>query len=316
MPDSKLSYTPALGVDEPPSKRCSNHVFWADAGKYTKHSGNIDISTRPWIFQQGDNWEGSLSPSENLSATRDSHNVLAEYQPRDCFSIRGYSSPTDNLNDYASQYAANCLPVHGWSDQDSVMGLWGKDMTTSHNYSDCIPYLFNESIAGEIQTEPTENYNNIPAISIPSAAAAADVQEMLPATIPYPTTVSCDFCTPPFQKLPDNFRLTVVEGGITANLMSDVSYPRSTSAEQENMEKGIKPTASTTQRQHIGQVEQIDELWRDRNHIDEAVHGLGKLEDRLQGWNKHQMDAVQETSNATRESTIRKVENSKLYSVG
>ncbi|KAK7212852.1 hypothetical protein V2G26_020030 [Clonostachys chloroleuca] len=138
MHDSKLSYIPALGVDEPPSKRRSKHVFWADAGTGAKHPGKIDISTRPWIFQHGDNSE------------------------------------------------------------------------------------------------------------------------------------------------------------------------RSSSAEKENMEKGIKPTASTTQRQHIGQAEQIDELWRDRSHIDEAVHSVGKLEDRLQGWNKHQMDAVQETSNAAGESTIRK----------
>ncbi|EXK26754.1 hypothetical protein FOXG_22258 [Fusarium oxysporum f. sp. lycopersici 4287] len=43
----------------------------------------------------------------------------------------------------------------------------------------------------------------------------------------------------------------------------------------------------------ICEVDQIDELWSDRNHIHQTVHDLGKLGDRLQGWNKHQMDAVQ-----------------------
>ncbi|KAL5603729.1 hypothetical protein FOVSG1_006479 [Fusarium oxysporum f. sp. vasinfectum] len=62
-----------------------------------------------------------------------------------------------------------------------------------------------------------------------------------------------------------------------------------------NYELDIKPTTSKHQRQHIGEAERISELWRDRNHIDEAMHDLRKLEGRLQGWNKHQMVAVTST---------------------
>jgi hypothetical protein len=62
-----------------------------------------------------------------------------------------------------------------------------------------------------------------------------------------------------------------------------------------NYELDIKPTTSKHRRQHIGEAEQISELWRDRNHIDEAMHDLRKLEGRLQGWNKYQMVAVTST---------------------
>jgi hypothetical protein len=63
-----------------------------------------------------------------------------------------------------------------------------------------------------------------------------------------------------------------------------------------NHSQAIKPAASKKQRQYICEADRIDEIWRDRNHIHEAVHDLGKLGDRLQGWNKHQMDAIQNAS--------------------
>ncbi|KAG6988739.1 hypothetical protein FocnCong_v001911 [Fusarium oxysporum f. sp. conglutinans] len=70
------------------------------------------------------------------------------------------------------------------------------------------------------------------------------------------------------------------------------SSPHSPPVEQENLEvlqkpaikgpsnnhsQGTKPTASKNQKQYICEVDQIDELWRDRDHIHQTVHDLGKL---------------------------------------
>jgi hypothetical protein len=151
---------------------------------------------------------------------------------------------------------------------------------------------------------------------------------MLLDSIPFPIFadgLACDFGTPIFQNIPDDFQSIVAEGGTTADLMSEVNAespftgnsgilgqelsPPALWAEQEilkMLEEGIKPTASRTQGQYIGKVEQIDEPWRDRNHVDEVVHGIGKLEVRLQCWNKQQMDYVQETSYTTCGSASRK----------
>ncbi|KAH6874590.1 hypothetical protein B0T10DRAFT_552810 [Thelonectria olida] len=284
MPKSKYSHSPAL-VDEPPSKRRSNHVSWANARKNSKQADNIDASKRPRIFQHGYAWDGRSSPSEDLFGNGDEH------QLGDCFSVGGYSN--------------------------SVTDLRGNNITTPHNFIDLAPQLFNESIGGEIQASPTENYSNILANSIPSAAVMLDLRKKLLGTT-YPVII---------VTTSGDLQSAMAEVRAPANSMSEAnsespvtgdsgiwwqeSRPHSAPVEQENLEvlqklairgpsnnhsQGIKPTASKKQRQHIGKADQIDKLWRDRNHIHKAVHELGKLEDRLQGWNKHQMDAVQETS--------------------
>ncbi|KAF5694682.1 hypothetical protein FGLOB1_14141 [Fusarium globosum] len=135
-----------------------------------------------------------------------------------------------------------------------------------------------------------------------------------------------DFWPPPIQTIPDDLQSIMVEAGTSANSVSEVnsetpvtgnsgtwwqeSSPCGPAAEQENLEvmqkleiRGlsnnyeldIKPTTSKHRKQHIGEAEQISELWTDRNHINEAMHDLRKLDGRLQGWNKHQMVTVTST---------------------
>ncbi|KAK7219180.1 hypothetical protein V2G26_007183 [Clonostachys chloroleuca] len=94
---------------------------------------------------------------------------------------------------------------------------------------------------------------------------------MPPYTIPHPImadSVACDPCTPSFKRLPD----FLVEVGVSANSVPYVNDIRGSSA-------GIKLTALTTPRQQLGQCEQINELWRDRNYIEKVVHSVGKLID-------------------------------------
>ncbi|TVY74964.1 hypothetical protein Focb16_v004395 [Fusarium oxysporum f. sp. cubense] len=300
MPKSKDSHNPAL-VDEPPSKRRSNHVTWANVGKNTKQADNIDVSKRPRIFQPGYAWDGRLSRSEDLFGNGGTYNVLAEHQLGDCFSV-GVSS-------------------------NSVTDLWGNNITTPHNFIDLAPQLFNKSIGGEIRASPTEIHNNILANSIPSAPVMLNLRNMLLDTFTYPVTgasLAYDVHAPLIQTTSDDLQSAVAEARTPANSMSEASpespvmgdsgiwwresSPHSPPVEQENVEvlqklaikgqssnhsQGIAPTTSKKQRQYICKVDQIDELWSDRNHIHQTVHDLGKLGDRLQGWNKHQMDAVQ-----------------------
>ncbi|KAK7219277.1 hypothetical protein V2G26_007280 [Clonostachys chloroleuca] len=285
MPNLKLNYTPAPGIDKPPDKRYNNQTFWANAGEDIKHPGKTDISTQLWMPQHIYDWDSNLSLSENLLANQDSTNIPIEYQYGDYFNFRGCSSLVDNFNECVGQCTTNCFPHYGGGDQGSAMGLWGEDMTTSQNYIDCTQDLFKESIAGDIQAQ---NCTDIPVSSITCISAALGFQKMPPNTIPHPImadSVACDPCTPSFKRLPDSF---LVEVGVTANLVPDVNDIRGSSA-------GIKSTALTTPRQKLGQCEQINELWRDRNYIEKVVYSVGKLGDQLQGWNKHQKDAVQET---------------------
>ncbi|KAH6872058.1 hypothetical protein B0T10DRAFT_541379 [Thelonectria olida] len=251
MPKSKYSHSPAL-VDEPPSKRRSNHVSWANARKNSKQADNIDASKRPRIFQHGYAWDGRPSPSEDLFGNGDEH------QLGDCFSVGGYSN--------------------------SVTDLWENNLTTPHNLA---PQLFNESIGGEIQASPTENYSNILVNSIPPAAVMLDLRKMLPDTT-YPVIgdgLAYDVYTPLLQTISDDLQSAMAEVRTPANSMSEAnsespvtgdsgiwwqeSMPHSPPVEQENLEvlqklairgpsnnhsQGIKPTAKK-QRQHIGKVD-------------------------------------------------------------
>ncbi|CZR37699.1 uncharacterized protein FPRO_07110 [Fusarium proliferatum ET1] len=200
-------------------------------------------------------------------------------------------------------------------------------MTTPYNFIDSAP-LFNESIVREIQASTTGTYTDILHNSIPSAAGNPGVWKMLLDTT-YPVVGSgldYDFCSPPIQTIPDDLQSIMVEAGTPANSVSEVnsktpvtgnsgtwwqgSSPCGPAAEQEdlevmqkleirglsnNYELDIKPTTSKHRKQHIGEAEQISELWTDRNHINEAMHDLRKLDGRLQGWNKHQMVTVTST---------------------
>jgi hypothetical protein len=208
------------------------------------------------------------------------------------------------------------------------------------------PQLFDESIGGEIQASPTEHYSNILANSIPSADVMPDLRKMLLDTT-YPVIgdgLAYDVYTPLLQTTCDDLQSAIAEVRTPANSMSEAnsespvtgdsgiwwqeSRPHSPPVEQENLEvlqklatrgpsnnhsQGIKPTASKKQTQHIGKADQMDKLWRDRNHIHEAVHDLGKLGDRLQGWNKHQMDAVQEPSTHHSGRYQQEAEKTKMY---
>ncbi|PNP74441.1 hypothetical protein FNYG_12214 [Fusarium nygamai] len=149
---------------------------------------------------------------------------------------------------------------------------------------------------------------------------------LLGTTYPAVGGLDYDFRTPPAQTIPDTLHSVMEEAGTPANSVPEAnpkspvmensgtwwreSGPRGPAAEQENLgmmqkleirglsdtdELDIKSTTSKQLGQHIGKAEQVSELWRDRNHIDEAVLDLRKLEGRLQGWNKHQMVAVTST---------------------
>ncbi|EGU78757.1 hypothetical protein FOPG_18450 [Fusarium oxysporum f. sp. conglutinans race 2 54008] len=300
MPKSKHSHSPAL-VDEPPSKRRNNHVSWANAGENTKQADNIEVSKRPRIFQPGDAWDGRSSRLEDLFGNGDSYNVLAEHQLGDCFSVGGSSN--------------------------SVTDLWGNNITTPHNFIDLAPQLFNKFIGGEIQASSTEIHNNILANSISSAPVMLNLKNMLLDIFTSPVigdSLAYDVHAPLIQTTSDDLQSAMAEARTPANPMSEAnsespvtgdsgiwwqeSSPHSPPVEQENLEvlqkpaikgpsnnhsQGTKPTASKNQKQYICEVDQIDELWRDRDHIHQTVHDLGKLGDRLQGWNKHQMDAIQ-----------------------
>lgn len=326
MPKSNHSHSP-LPVDEPPSKRYSNHVFWADTGESSKQADDMVDSTRARILQPGYAYDSSLSPSEDLFATGYSCNFLAEHQLRDCFSVGEYSNLSGNINDSVGRYGAICCPVHGWSDDDSAMDLRGDNMTTLYNLIDSAP-LLNKSIGGEIQASTTGNYTNILPNSIPSATGTPDLWKILLDTT-YPVVgggLDYGLCTPPVQIIPDTLQSVMAEAGTPTTSMSEAnsespviedsgtwwqeSSPCGPAAEQENLgmmqkletqglsnsyELGIKPTTSKQQMQHIDEAEQVSDLWRHRNHVDEALHDLRKLEGRLQGWNKHQMVAVTST---------------------
>ncbi|KAG7404137.1 hypothetical protein Forpe1208_v015564 [Fusarium oxysporum f. sp. rapae] len=284
-------------------------------------------STRPRIFQSGYAYDSKLSPSKNLFANGDSCNFLAEHQHRDCSYVGKYSNLSGSVNDPVGEYGAICRPVHGRSDDDSAMDLRGDSMTTLYNFIDSAP-LFNESIGGEIQASTTGNYTNILPISIPSAAGTPGIWKMLLDTT-YPVVgggFDYDFCTPPIQAIPDDLQSIMVEAGTPTNSVSEAnsespvmgnsgtwwqeSSPCGPAAEQENLRKmqkletrglsnsyvlDIKSTTSKHQGQHIGGAEQVSELWRDRNHIDEAMRDLRNLEVRLHGWNRQQMVAVTST---------------------
>ncbi|KAL5611340.1 hypothetical protein FOBRF1_007457 [Fusarium oxysporum] len=175
-------------------------------------------------------------------------------------------------------------------------------MTTLCNFTDSSP-LFNESIDREVQASTTGNYTNILTNSIPSAAGTPDLCKMLLGTPP----VMAEAGTPANSVSGANSKSPVM--GNSGTWWRE-SSPRGPAAERENLEMmqkleirvlsdsdelDIKPTTSKQRRQHIGEADQVKELWRDRNHIDEAVLDLRKLEGRLQGWNKHQMVAVTST---------------------
>jgi hypothetical protein len=102
MPNLKLNYTPAPGVDKPPDKRYNNQTFWANARKDIKYPGKTDISIQPRIPQYIYDWDSNLSLLENLLVNPDSTNILIEYQYRDYFTFRGYLSLVDNFNNCIS----------------------------------------------------------------------------------------------------------------------------------------------------------------------------------------------------------------------
>ncbi|CAH0046019.1 unnamed protein product [Clonostachys solani] len=314
MSTSKHSHRLAL-TNEPPSRKRNNHVPWSDALKSTQQVANTSISKRPRNFQHGDGWDGRSSPSESSTANEDSYNMLDGCQPRDSVSFGEFL----NLN-CVSRSGANCYLNHGWGDYNSVMGLWENELATPAYY-EYMPYLFNESIGGKIQDYARENWSNASANSRLSGASLLVGPKMLPDTTMYPifgNGLVWDFDTQSFQNMQDGLQYSqsdVAEGGTIAYSLAEVktepsiagdsgiwrqeSSPPGSLAEQENfemLEEEIKPTASRTRRQHTGKIEQTDEPWRDRNRIDEAVYGIGKLEDRLKDWNKRQMDAVRETS--------------------
>ncbi|KAF4341788.1 hypothetical protein FBEOM_4275 [Fusarium beomiforme] len=200
-------------------------------------------------------------------------------------------------------------------------------MTTPYTFIDSAP-LFNESIVREIQASTTGNYTNILPNSIPSAAGIPGIWKMLLDTT-YPVVgggFDYDFCTPTVQKIPDDIQSIMVEAGTPTNSVSEAnseslamgnsgtwwqeSSPCGRAAGQENLRKmqkletwglfnsyilDIKSTTSKHQGHHISEAEQVSELWRDCNHIDEAMRNLRNLEVQLHGWNKHQMVAVTST---------------------
>jgi hypothetical protein len=173
------------------------------------------------------------------------------------------------------------------------MDLGGDNMTTLYNLIDSAP-LLNESIGGEIQASTTRNYTNILPNSIPSAAGTPDLWKILLDTT-YPVVgggLDYGLCTPPVQIIPDTLQSVMAETRTPGNPMLEANSESPVRGLSNSYELGIKPTTSKQQRQHIDEAEQVSELWRDRSHVDEALHDLRKLEDRLHSWNKHQMVAV------------------------
>ncbi|EXM14122.1 hypothetical protein FOTG_17464 [Fusarium oxysporum f. sp. vasinfectum 25433] len=328
MPKSKRSSSPAP-VGGPPSKRRSNHVSWANTGKISKQADNMVDSTRPRIFQSGYAYDSRLSPSKNLFMNGDSYNFLAEHKLRDRSYVGKYLHLSGSINDSVGQYGANCCPVYGRSDETSAMDLRGDSRATLYNFIDSSP-LFNESISGEIQASTTANYTNILPDSIPSAAGKAGIWNMLLNTTYHVVGdgFDYDFYTPPVQPVPEDCQSIMVEAGTHTNSVSEAnsespvmgnlgtwwqeSSPCGPAAEQEDLRKmqkletpglsnsyvpDIKSTTPKHQGQHIGEAERVSELWRDRDHINEAMRVLRNLEVQLHGWNKHQIVAITSTGN-------------------
>ncbi|KAF4341812.1 hypothetical protein FBEOM_4269 [Fusarium beomiforme] len=320
MPKSKSSNSPAP-VDERPSKKRSNHVFWANTGKTSKQADDDMFDTlRARIFQPGHTYDSRLSPSKNPFAGGDSCNVLEEHQLRDCSYIGKCSNLRGSVSDSVGQYGGNCCPLPGWSDDDSAMDLRGDNMTTLHDFIGSEP-LFNESIGEKIHASTTGNYTDILHNSIPSAPGTPELWKRLLDTA-YPEIgdgLDYDSCSTPIVTISGDLQSVMIEAGTTPNSVPEAnskppairdsgtwwheSSPCDPAAEQENLDVvqklrndlDIKPTTSKHPGQHIGEAEQIGELWTDKNHINEAMHDLRKLESRLQGWNKHQMVAITST---------------------
>ncbi|RBA11813.1 hypothetical protein FPRO05_14201 [Fusarium proliferatum] len=284
-------------------------------------------STRPRIFQSGYAYDSRLSPSKNLFTNGDSYNFLAEHKPRDHSYVGKYLHLSGSVNDSVGQYGANCCPVYGRSDETSAMDLWGDSRATLYNFIDTAP-LFNESIGGEIQASTTGNYTNVLPNSIPSAAGTPGIWKMLLDTT-YPVVgggFDYDSCTPPVQTIPDDLQWIMVEAGTPTNSVSEANSelpvvgklgtwwqelsPCGPAAEQEDLRRmqrpetqrlsnsyvpEIKLTSPKHHGQHIGEAERGSELWRDRDHIGEAMRNLRNLEVQLHRWNKHQIVAVTST---------------------
>ncbi|PNP82372.1 hypothetical protein FNYG_04289 [Fusarium nygamai] len=209
------------------------------------------------------------------------------------------------------------------------MDLWGDGKATLYNFADSAP-LFNESISREIQASTTGNYTNTLLNSIPSEAGKAGIWKMLLDTT-YPVVgdgFDYDFYTPPIQPVPYDRQSIMAEAGTPTNSVSKAnselpvvgklgtwwqeSSPCGPAAEQEDLRKMQKPETqrlsnsyvpeikSTTpkhQGQHIDEAERSSELWRDRDHMNEAMRDLRNLEVQLHDWNKHQIVAMTSTGN-------------------
>ncbi|KAF5235674.1 hypothetical protein FANTH_11624 [Fusarium anthophilum] len=270
-------------------------------------------STRPRIFQPGYAYDSRLSPSKNLFVRGDSCDFLAEHKLRDCLHVGEYLHLSGSVNDSVGQYGDNCCPVFDRSDETSAMDVWGDGRATLYNFTDSAQ-LFNESISREIQASTTGNYTNTLLNSIPSAAGKAGIWKM-PLDTTYPIVgdgFDHDFYTPPIQPVPYDRQSIMAEAGTPTNSVSGAnselpvvgklgtwwqeSSPCGPAAEHEDLRKMQKPkiqrlsnsyvpeTKSTTpkhQGQHIDEAERGSELWRDRDHMNEAMSDLRNLEVQL-----------------------------------